>query len=67
MAITKRYDHANEERYSVAVEALDMASKTGKAEGLAAARWKQILKLLRGSELAILDDDKSRRLLRLFP
>ena len=38
MAVTKRYDHANEERYG---EALDEAGKTGKAEALAAARWKQ--------------------------
>ena len=36
MAMTKRYDHANEERYGAAIEALDAA-----AEALAAARWKQ--------------------------
>jgi hypothetical protein len=36
MAMTKRYDHANEERYGAAIEALDAAAET-----LAAARWKQ--------------------------
>ncbi len=41
MAMTKRYDHANEERYGGAIEVLDEAGKTGKAEELAAARWKQ--------------------------
>ncbi len=41
MAMTKRYDHANEERYGGAIEALDEAGKAGKAEALAAARWKQ--------------------------
>ena len=41
MAMTKRYEHANEERYGGAIEALDEAGKTGKAEALAAARWKQ--------------------------
>ena len=41
MAMTKRYDHANEERYGGAIEALDEAGKTGKAEPLSAARWKQ--------------------------
>jgi len=41
MAMTKRYDHANEERYGGAIEALDAAGKTGSAEALAAARWKQ--------------------------
>ena len=41
MAMTKRYDHANEERYGGAIEALDEAGKTGKAEALAAARWGQ--------------------------
>ena len=41
MAMTKRYDHANEERYGGAIEALDEAGKTGRAEALAAARWKQ--------------------------
>ena len=41
MAMTKRYDHANEERYRGAIEALDEAGKTGSAEALAAARWKQ--------------------------
>ena len=41
MAMTKRYDHANEERYSAAIEALDAAGKTGSAEALAAARWKR--------------------------
>ena len=41
MAMTKRYDHANEERYGGVIEALDEAGKTGKAEALAAARWKQ--------------------------
>ena len=40
MAMTKRYDHANEERYGGAIEALDEAGKTGKAEALAAARGK---------------------------
>ncbi len=38
MAMTKHYDHANEERYGGAIEALDEA---GSAEALAAARWKQ--------------------------
>ncbi len=41
MAMTKRYDHANEERYGEAIEALDEAGKTGSAEALAAARWKR--------------------------
>ena len=41
MAMTKRYDHANEERYGGAIEALVEAGKTGKAEALAAARWKR--------------------------
>ena len=41
MAMTRRYDHANEERYGGAIEALAEAGKTGKAEALAAARWKQ--------------------------
>ena len=39
--MTKHYDHANKERYRGAIEALDEAGKTGKAEALAAARWKQ--------------------------
>ena len=34
MAMTKRYDHANEERYGAAIEALDEAGKTGSAEGV---------------------------------
>ena len=42
MAMTKRYDHASEERYGAAIEALDAAGKTGCAEALAAARWKQM-------------------------
>ena len=37
MAMTKRYDHANEERYGAAIEALDAAGNTGSAEALAAA------------------------------
>ena len=41
MALPKRYDHANEERYGGAIEALDEVGKTGSAEVLAAARWKQ--------------------------
>jgi len=41
MTMTKRYDHANEERYGAAIEALDAAGKTGSAEAVAAARWKQ--------------------------
>jgi hypothetical protein len=41
MAMTKRYDHANEERYGAAIEALDAAGQTGSAEALAAARWKR--------------------------
>ena len=41
MAMTKRYDHANEERYGAAIEALDAAGKTGSAGALAAARWKR--------------------------
>jgi hypothetical protein len=40
MAMTKRYDPANEERYGAAIEALDAAGKAGSAEALAAARWK---------------------------
>jgi hypothetical protein len=32
--MTKRYDHANEERYGAAIEALDEAGKTGSAEGV---------------------------------
>ena len=40
MSMTKLYDHANEERYGEAIEALDEADKTGKTEALAAARWK---------------------------
>ena len=40
MAMTKRYNHANEERYGGAIEALDVAGKTGKAEALTAPRWK---------------------------
>ena len=39
--IIRRYDHANEERYGGAIEAFDEAGKTGSAEALAAARWKQ--------------------------
>ena len=39
--IIRRYDHANEERYGGAIEALDEAGKTGSAEALAAARWRQ--------------------------
>jgi len=39
MAMTKRYDHANQDRYGAAIEALDEAGKTGSAEALAAARW----------------------------
>ena len=41
LATAKRYDHANEERYRGAIEALDEAGKTSSAEALAAARWKQ--------------------------
>jgi len=41
LAMTKRYDHADEERYGGATEALDEAGKASKAEALAAARWKQ--------------------------
>ena len=41
MAMTKCYDHANEERYGVAIEAFDEAGKSVKAAALAAARWKQ--------------------------
>ena len=41
MAMTKRYDHANGGRYGGAIEALDEAGKTGSAEALRAARWKQ--------------------------
>ena len=37
MAMTKRYDHANEERYGAAIEALDAAGKTSSSEALAAA------------------------------
>jgi len=39
--MTKRYDHAREERYGGAIEGLDEAGKTGSAEALAAARWNQ--------------------------
>ena len=42
MAMTKRYDHANEERYGAAIEALDTAGKTSSSEELATARWKQM-------------------------
>jgi hypothetical protein len=42
MAMTKRYDHANEERYGAAIEALDAAGKTSSSEELATARWKQM-------------------------
>ena len=38
--IIRRYDHANEERYGEAIETLDEAGKTGKAEALVAARWR---------------------------
>ncbi len=38
MAMTKRYDHANEQRYGAAIEAPDAAGKTGSAEALAAAK-----------------------------
>ena len=38
MAMTKRCDHANEERYGGAIEALDEAGITGEAEAWAAAR-----------------------------
>ena len=41
LAMIKRYDHANEERYGGAIEALDKAGDTSRAEALAAARWKQ--------------------------
>ena len=41
IAMPKRYDHANEERYGAAIEALDAAGKTSSAEALAAARWKR--------------------------
>ena len=34
MAMTKCYDHANEERYGAAIEALNAAGKTGSAEGV---------------------------------
>ncbi len=37
MAMTKRYDHANEERYGAAIEGLDAAGKTSSTEALAAA------------------------------
>ena len=38
MAMTRRYDHSNEERYGKAIEALQEAGKTGKVKVLAAAR-----------------------------
>jgi hypothetical protein len=41
MAMTKRYDHANEERYSAAIKALDAAGKMSSVGALAAARWKR--------------------------
>ena len=41
MAMTKRYDHANEERYGAAIKALDAAGKTGSSEALTAARRKR--------------------------
>ena len=40
MAMTKRYDLADEELYGGAIEALDAAGKTSSVEALAAARWK---------------------------
>jgi len=51
MAMTNRYDNANEERYGAAIEALDAAGKTSSAEALAAARWKRT-ESLTGSESA---------------
>jgi integrase len=39
-AMTKRNEHANEDRYGAASEALDAAGKAGSAEALAAARCK---------------------------
>jgi hypothetical protein len=36
LAMTKRYDHANEERYGGAIEALDAAGKTGSR-----GRWRR--------------------------
>ena len=42
MAMTKRYDHAHEERYGGAIEALDKVAKRNSAEVIAAARWKQV-------------------------
>jgi hypothetical protein len=41
MAMNKRYDHANDERYGAAIEALDAAGKIGSAEALTAARRKR--------------------------
>ena len=38
MAMTKRYDHANEERYGAAIEALAAAGRTGSAEALTATK-----------------------------
>ena len=53
MAMAKRYDHANEEQYGAAFEALHAAGKTSNAEALPAARWKPRLswacEILRGS------------------
>ena len=38
MAMTKRYDPANEERYDWAIEALSYTGKMSKTEALTAAR-----------------------------
>ena len=46
MAMTKRYDHANEERYGGAIEALDAAGKTSSAEALAATSGPLVRDLL---------------------
>ncbi len=46
MAMTKRYDHANEERYGAAIEALDAAGKTGSAGALAATSGPLVRDLL---------------------
>ena len=54
MAMTKRYDHANEERCGGAIEALDGAGRTGGAEALAPARWKQSYEILSRRHLIVL-------------
>jgi len=51
MAMTKCYDHANEERYGEAIEALDEAGKTGSTEVLSRKALQQPLYLRTKSPL----------------